>query len=501
MSSSGQPNSATEAEKAATRAEATGVQFPADAAGTRSTGDLAKHVVAEALRPVDPAAAEDVHRIKDWRKGYIAPFTEMVSVGVADATAWNDVARTALEELQTRMVGVHTERAETVETPMKDYLAVVDPDSPTPETETIQGTAAPEEELSIPYRGEALSGAALRRQLDRWVADGVIEPSCAAALRRVQDNPHWLRMPGRSMLVLGLGSEMGPARALLRWGADVLGVDLPSSPAWERFRGETRSFAGRLHVPTDAAGRPGVDLLSQLPEIAAWARSAAPAPLTIGSYFYADGGTHVRLSSAADALVVELLRDGTADALAYLATPMDTFVVPAEVRAASDDAHAARKATDIKKIVGALTGQRVFHRNYEKGSGPAVHDALVPQQGPNYTLAKRIQRWRATTAFADGHTVSVNVAPATDTYSVTKNKILASTYKGASAFGIEIFEPDTSSTLLAALLAHDLGVGRPDVAVQWEHESSGAASGGLWRQPYLPRTALPVAALLGIVRR
>ena len=84
---------------------------------------------------------------------------------------------------------------------------------------------------------------------------------------------------------------------------------------------------------------------------------------------------------------------------------------------------------------------------------------------------------------------------------MTKNKILASTYKGAGAFGIEIFEPDTSSAMLAALMVHDLNVGRPEVDVQWQHESSGAASGGLWRQPYLPRTALPVAALLGTVKR
>ncbi|AVZ40519.1 MULTISPECIES: hypothetical protein [unclassified Dietzia] len=477
-----------------------GVQFPADSSGNRSSGRLAKQVVADALATVDPAASERVLKIKDWRKGYIQPFTELVSVGVADAAAWDGVARAALDSLQSRMVGVHEVAGEAVETPMKDYLAVVASRS-TPGTETVQGTAAPATELSIPYRGEELTGTMLRARLDRWVDAGVIEPSCADALRLVQDNPEWLSLPGRAMLVLGLGSEMGPAARLLRWGADVLGVDLPSSPAWGRFRDTAAEFAGRIHFPTGEDGRPGIDLLTQLPELAAWARAAAPAPLTVGSYFYADGGTHVQLSSAADALVVDLLRDGTADALAYLATPMDTFVVPADVRKASDAALRARKATDIKRIVGALTGQKVFHRNYEKGGGPAVHDALVPQQGPNYTLAKRVQRWRATTAFADGHTVSINVAPATDTRSVTKNKILAATYKGAHAFGIEIFEPATSSALLAALLVHDLNVGRPDVGVQWEHESHGAASGGLWRQPYLPRTALPVAALLGTVKR
>ena len=481
-------------------ASITGVQFPTEPDGNRSTGRLARQVVADALAAVDPVAAERVGGIKDWRKGYIEPFTRMVEVGVADSAKWDGVARAALRSLQSRMVGVHEADGEMIETPMSDYLAVV-ASSSTPGTETIQGTATPARELSIPYRGENLSGEALRRRLDTWVRDGVIEPSCAAALRVVQENPEWLSLPGRSMLVLGLGSEMGPAGPLLRWGADVLGVDLPSSPVWDRFRGEASEFAGRLHIPTDETGRPGIDLLTQLPELAAWARSAAPAPLTVGSYFYADGGTHVQLSSAADALVVDLLSDSTADALAYLATPMDTFVVPADVREASDAALAARRPTDVKKIVGTLTGGRVFHRNYEPGTGPAVHDALVPQQGPNYTLAKRVQRWRATAAFADGHTVSVNVAPATNTHSVTKNKILAATYKGAHAFGIEIFEAATSSALLAAMMVHDLNVGRPDVTVQWEHESHGAASGGLWRQPYLPRTALPVAALLGTVKR
>src|SRR5690625_4286973 len=124
---------------------------------------------------------------------------------------------------------------------------------------------------------------------------------------------------------------MGPARRLLQWGVDVLGGELPSSPAWERFRADATTFPGLLHMPTGADRRAGIDLLTQLPELAVWARSAAPAPLTVGSYFYADGGKHVQLSSAADALVVDLMSDSTADALAYLATPMDTFVVPADV--------------------------------------------------------------------------------------------------------------------------------------------------------------------------
>ena len=84
----------------------------------------------------------------------------------------------------------------------------------------------------------------------------------------------------------------------------------------------------------------------------------------------------------------------------------------------------------------------------------------MPQQGPNYALAKRLQRWRATRARDDGVTVSLNVAPPTRTRSVVKNRALAAAYAGAHRFGIEVFEPATSNTLMAALLVHDLRSGR-----------------------------------------
>ena len=215
-------------------------------------------------------------------------------------------------------------------------------------------------------------------------------------------------------------------------------------------------------------------------------------------------GDHDHLGCGGQALQAppNLQSDGTADALAYLATPMDTFVVPEDVKAQANAAFEARsRVTDPRGLAGRLSGGALFQRNYDTGPGPGIHDALVPQQGPNYTLAKRVQRWRATVAHAEGHTVSINCAPSTRTRSVTKNKGLALAYKGASTFGIEIFEPETSSTLLAALLVHDLNVEPPTVDHPWQFESAGAASGGLWRQAYLPRTALTVAAVLGTVRR
>ena len=88
---------------------------------------------------------------------------------------------------------------------------------------------------------------------------------------------------------------------------------------------------------------------------------------------------------------------------------------------------------------------------------------------------------RATSARAAGTTVSLNVAPATRTRSVVKNKALAAAYAGAHRFGVEVFDPATSNTLMAALLVHDLRAGLPPEAEPWQDEARAAAHGGLWR--------------------
>jgi hypothetical protein len=75
---------------------------------------------------------------------------------------------------------------------------------------------------------------------------------------------------------------------------------------------------------------------------------------------------------------------------------------------------------------------------------PEISDVLVPQQGPNYTLAERIQRWRAVVAQTEGVQVSANVARATRTRPVTKNRLLAAACAGARRFGVEVFDPATS---------------------------------------------------------
>jgi hypothetical protein len=174
--------------------------------------------------------------------------------------------------------------------------------------------------------------------------------------------------------------------------------------------------------------------------------------------------------------------------------------VPGDAVRQSADAyaHRSRAAKLVGRPLRAVSAGRLLRRAYVPNADPGINDSLVPQQGPNYALAKRLQRWRAVSARQAGSLVSMNVAPPTRTRSVVKNRALAAAYAGAHRFGVEVFEPATSNVLMAALLVHDLHTGGgPRHDHPWQDEAYAAAHGGLWRTPYAPRSALGLAALLG----
>jgi hypothetical protein len=470
-----------------------GVVFPAGPDGRRSTAALGRAVVADALRPVDPAGAGAAERETNWRAGYLPHFRRLVEAGIASREAALTIADAGLASLHRRMRVAGPDGAETA---LGDLVAA--PAGRVLGTAEAVGTAEPERELSLPFRGERLRGDALRRRLDAWVENGIVEPSAAEAVRTVVAHPEWLALPGTTVVVLGAGAEMGPLTALLRWGARVAGIDLPRPQLWERMLDTARRGAGTLLYP--ASGEDvGADLITEVPAVADWL-TGLPGHLVLGDYVYADGATNVRVSTAVDALTVRLAAARNDVALAFLATPTDVFAVPPDAVAQSVRAYAGRSraAKLLGRPLRTLSAGRLLQRAYLPGSDPGVLDSLVAQQGPNYALAKRLQRWRATVARAAGTTVSMNVAPPTRTRSVLKNRALAAAYAGAHRFGVEVFEPATSNVLMAALLVHDLHTGGGPAHEQpWQDEAYAAVHGGLWRSAYAPRSALGLAALLG----
>ena len=297
-------------------------------------------------------------------------------------------------------------------------------------TETLGGEGEPEPALTMPYRGQRLRGDDLRRRLDTWVAAGVVEPTLREAVGAVLDNPDWLRLEGRTVVVLGAGAEMGPLRSLLRWGATVAAVDLPRPELWNRVLGDTSGLAGRVLVPatpggTDLAERAGVDLVHDLPAATGWV-CGLPGPLVIGNYVYADGATNVRVSMAVDALT-ERLRAARPDdvALAFLATPTDVFAVPGEaVDALAPQAYADRRHLEgaARRRCARCRGGRLLRRNYVPGADPGINDCWCPSRAPTTRSPSGCSAGGRPSPAPTARTVSINVAPPTRTRSVVKNR-------------------------------------------------------------------------------
>jgi hypothetical protein len=476
-----------------------GIVFPRSADGRRSTADLGRAVVADALREVDPAGALDASQETSWRSGYLPHFRRLLEAGLSSRESALTIARDGLDSLHERMRVVG---AEGRDVPLNQWDAALDERELV--TAEVPGEGEADGEFSLPYHGRRLRGDELHRRLDAWLSAGVMEESAAESVRTVMANPEWLHLEGRTVAVLGAGAEMGPLQALLRWGATVAAVDLPRPDIWRRVLEAARRGAGTVLLPLEPTGegdlheRTGADLVAEVPAVARWLGDLG-GTLVLGNYVYADGATNVRVSMAVDALSTRLLEVRDDVALAFLATPTDVFAVPKDAVDRSTQNYDGR--SPLAKLAGrplrAVSGGRLLHRSYVPGSDPGVNDSLVPQQGPNYALAKRLQRWRASVAREGGTTVSLNVAPPTRTRSVVKNRALAAAYAGAHRFGVEVFEPATSNVLMAALLVADLHGDAAERVHPWQDEAAGAVHGGLWRTGYAPRSALGLAALLG----
>ena len=489
-----------------------GVQFP-QIDGRRSTSSTAREVLAAAARSVSPELATAIESEREWRTRYIDHLRSLVEVGARSAKNELAIATEGLAALHERFVfargGSEQPLREALRSGAGAPLATI----------TVDGSGTREPGLSVPYRGSVLRGDTLLRQLDDWVARGVVEPGFADAIRLVLDNPDWLDLGDTTVALLGAGSQMGPYAPLTRWGAHVAALDVPGRDLWGRLLSVAGAGSGRVSVPVpaDASGTPqsdaGVDLLTQTPEALEWL-AGLPGPLVVGNYVYADAATFVRLSMAVDAIVAELLDRRSDVAAAYLATPTDVFAVPPEVVAGAR-AHWEKRGwrAPLQAPVRAISRSKTYVPHYrttvadEDGRELGIADSLVAQQGPNSALAKRLQRWRAAVTREAGVLTSANVAPATRTTSVLKNPVLAAAYRGAGRFGVEIFEPETSATLMAALLVHDLrnpaAAGAPGSPVVHPLDvlAENAAHGGLWRAAYEPRSVLPIAAAIGFVDR
>lgn len=497
-----------------------GVVFPVDEQGRSSTMSLNQAVFADSARAVSPALADTIDEAKDWRSTYAGHIRSLLELGMTSAENAVTISSDGLDSLRGRM----RFRRPDGEGSIDEAMALPDTGLG---TATVQGTGTGPAGLQVPYHGEVLSGDALRRQLDDWVSRGIAEPSFATAIGLVLDNPDWLDLRDESIAVMGAGSQMGPYTQLCEWGAQIWPVDLPRPDAWGRILDTATSGRGTVHVPVPQGGLfdgaqvsladldalaevAGANLITGAPEVRTWLRDV-PGRLTVGNYVYADSGLHVRVSVAIDAIMTHLQDDRDHLTVAFLATPTDVFSVP--MRAVEDARRRYRErslAGLALRPLGMVSRGRAFREHYahaafEQTDPPyGVADNLVVRQGPNYALAKRMQRWRATVAREQGTTASLNIAPPTRTVSVVKNRAFALAYAGMSRFGLEVFDPPASNALMAAMLVHDLrnpaSSAKPGTPLDHPLDLfvDGSNPGGMWRCAYEPNSIMAAAAVAGL---
>ncbi|HET7773124.1 MAG TPA: hypothetical protein VFK82_04815 [Burkholderiaceae bacterium] len=486
----------------------TGIQFPVTGNSQRSSSATGKGIFGAALAVLDAPAAAALQAERNWRKRYAQHLHRLTAAMLAQPTATPTAARAGLDAAHAAFV--FTRGGE--DQPLARAMA--QPGAPL-EAVQLQGRAAPAPWV-VPYRGQLLQGDALRRQIDAWLARDLLEPGAAAALQRASREPGWFDLRDRSIALLGAGAEAGPLRWLTAWGARVAAIDLPRDGIAKRIAGLAEQGAGEVLAPQRPGSPvPGADLLADTPELAAWLceRFAPPGgdggDLDVLALAYADGERHARVAMAMDALIAAVQARLPKAGIGFLATPTDSFAVPPEVAAAGHRRWANRSLG--AKAAHALSLGRAFAPNLTDrievgGAAWNISDCSVLQQGPNYALAKRLQHWRALSTAAAGRPVSINVAPSTNTWSVVKNRLLAAGFAGADLFGLEVFEPDTTNALMAALWVHDLRTrGETGASAAAGHPlallSRQAFHGGLWRLPYVPASALAVAAVAGLLRR
>ncbi|MFP5346695.1 MAG: hypothetical protein ACLGIA_06690 [Actinomycetes bacterium] len=478
-----------------------GVNFPLEG-GRRATTGTGKRICADAVRGLDDALAARILAEPDWRHRYPEHLGDLALVEARSAEAALDVARAGMRSAHEQFVVV----TDSGDVP----LDAIGPAAGTLGTAEVAGSGERQRELTVPYRGRLLQGDELLRQLADWVRRGITEPSFGEAVGAVVRHPDWLDVSDRCFAVLGAGAQMGPFSQLLSWGARVAAVDLPRAGTWQRLIAQARSSAGTMLVPTrdgttDSDERlaevAGADLITQVADLEAWL-ATVPGPLTLGNYGYVDGAGFVRLSMAFDALFTRLAGRRDDLSLAYLATPSDVFLVPREaVRMAEQRYRRRSPAILAAKAVYRASGSRYLRPNYTGGSTPEAGDfalvnAIIPAQGPNYAVAKRLQRWRMLLARADGLLTSVHVAPPTRTRSVHSNPLMEERQRLTELIGIETFDAETSQALAAAILVHDLrnpeAPANPATRLVHPHQifMHAANPGGRWRVPLEPASSL-----------
>lgn len=434
--------------------------------------EMTRAVVSAAFASIDETAAAKVTRESHWKNNFSQHLTALDTQIAADPSRYRTVAAAGLRAAHELFT---TEGAAA----RADVLR----------TTTLTGSKPPMGELTIPYRGRQLGAQELLDEVHAWTARGLCTASVPASIERVLMHPEWLPLEGHTIVVLGAMAKIGPYWPLLRWGARVAAVDLPHAKIATALQFRALEAAGTALLPVGPDNSvPGADILSDPVAVADWIERL-PGRLVLVDTLRGAPESQFFTAMAADSLIQRVVRARPDTVLADLPSPADSFAVHPEDVSHSRDAFTGSSGR-LRGLARTFTHGNALQPNYPRGDTTCLADAHLPQHSWDFTMAKRIARWRAVDAAAHGTRVSHNVAPATFSAPMRSHALSQMVIRSAARFGIEPFEEQTATMLMAALLVHDLCAGIEPPSSPTEAEYDGAVHGGLWTSPYKPRSVI-----------
>lgn len=464
-----------------------GIQFPANEKGDRSTTSFNKEVFSAMANSLGAKDLEDkIKSEKDWRHKYSVHLDQVVerTLKLQDASALSAVLTKGLEKARSMDLESGSVAPGALSQAMTASAAKFT-------TSKVAGSGSVVTDLVVPYNGHQLKGSELEGQCDQWSSYGTMEADCATAIKNGAKKLG--EMKGRTFLVLGAGSELGPVRPLLEAGATVAAVATRRPKRWAELIALARKSAGTLLLPVspqsgevknneDLAAVAGADLLTETPQILEWLLRCgreATGKVTMGTYLYADGEANVRLTAASD-FIVEALKSLGKDkvSFAYLSSCSTSTAIPAEAIQAQEANFntAGRWAT--------MFGERQNCKKLDDGT--FFLSGFEVLQGPNYALAQMMRQWRAALLHMEGFTVSAPMAPICRTESVVHNATMAVLLEGIAHFPPqESYDAETGRMAMLAILISDLTEPSPKLASPLHVVTRKAFHSGIWRTPFV----------------
>ena len=372
---------------------------------------------------------------------------------------------------------------------------------------------------AVPFDGRSVTGDELVAAVDALVARGSASSPVGHAIRWIVDqatsmSPQTMSpqtrsrgtsmfpetraggtsgidLRGRRIAMLGAGAELAPTRLWLDAGADVLWIDLDEPPADLRADGD---LAGSLHwVPG------GVDLLVDPHKVRATIDDfAAGEPIDIGLYAYAPGRAREWRLTAAMNAIVDALPRRIVRSVAMLVSPTTCGVLTNEDLAIEADRLADRPRWQRGARAARLLGRTTGHAT---SGATAANRGVVSIQGGSYQAAQYVAKLLTAEAWAtdpEPIAVSANTAGISLTESL-HHPVFDLAFAGASAFGVETFDPPTTAALNGLLTLHD----RLDPAMTERGVDELFATrvhGGIYVTPYPIDPALRIAAGIGVLK-